>query len=160
MRARFDPHDVPATSEVVGAFDWAPSIERLEREYSAAAALGRADPWALVEAECWLDLVQAELIAARSRNDLAAISRLEGWTGQLKGLLDRLDRLANVDEDGANYFGLSPSSEAGSRAGSSRDTWLGYDGAGRQTRTEKSTSPKEWIPNGGRATREGEGAIQ
>ena len=159
MNARFDPSDVPATSEVLGAFDWAPSIERLEREYSAAAALGRADPWALVETECWLDLVHAELIAARSRNDLEAISRLEGWMGQLKGLLDRL---ANVGEAGATYFSLSPSSAAASRAVSSRDIWLGYDGAGPQACTEKSTSPKGWIPNGGRPTRGGhsEGVIQ
>jgi hypothetical protein len=121
MSARFDPHDSSSSSQAFGVFDWAPAIERLEREYSAAADRDRTDPWALAEAECWLDLVHAELMAAKGRNDLSTVSRLEAWAAKLSGLVERLDRLANGSKDDRLYFGLSTREQLTSSA-SNRDS--------------------------------------
>ncbi len=49
-------------------FDWRPAIERLRAEAETALAEGKSDPFAEVEAECWIELIDAE-IAAQKRLD-------------------------------------------------------------------------------------------
>ena len=52
-------------------FDWKLDAERLGRAAQLARQSGTPDPWTLVEAECSLDLIDAELLALerRSRHD-------------------------------------------------------------------------------------------
>lgn len=53
----------PAAASGSLLFDWQLDIERLEQQADVAAATGVPDPWALVEVECSLDLIEAELSA-------------------------------------------------------------------------------------------------
>lgn len=46
-------------------FDWAPDIDRLEREVQEACRTGRGDPLTMGEIECSIDLIDAELLALR-----------------------------------------------------------------------------------------------
>lgn len=46
--------------------EWRPDLARLSREIDAARAAGRCDRLALAEAECWIDLIDAELCARRN----------------------------------------------------------------------------------------------
>jgi hypothetical protein len=77
------------------ALDWRPAIERLREDARRARMQGRADPFAEVEAECWLDLVEAEIAAHKeldqSRPDVAfTLHQLRNWRLELKHLLDQL----------------------------------------------------------------------
>ncbi|HEY9010403.1 MAG TPA: hypothetical protein VIN06_05250, partial [Devosia sp.] len=76
-------------------FDWVPHVDRLKHEAEEASLAGRESPWALAEAECWLDLVEAELEAHRAmRQDRSEVEPALGFrqgpggfaTGQ-RGLL-------------------------------------------------------------------------
>ena len=76
-------------------FDWAPHLARLKREADEAAMAGRADPWAEAEAECWLDLIEAEMAAHRalpqSRPEVVAgLRQLAAWKNELKLVVRRL----------------------------------------------------------------------
>jgi hypothetical protein len=95
MNARFDPLDAQAP-QLLAPSDWAPPLERLETETEVALERRQADPWALAEAECWLDLVHAEVVAAGTRGDLAAITRLDDWATRLRGLIARLSTLSSL----------------------------------------------------------------
>jgi hypothetical protein len=78
-------------------FDWQVDVERLEGEAQAAAERRQADDWALVEAECSLDLIDAELAAARaSRGDkeaTATIRQLSAWRARVERTVRRLRAL-------------------------------------------------------------------
>lgn len=53
-------------------FDWRRDAERFSRLATAARQAGRADPLALAEAECSLDLIDGELAALSRRSDRPA----------------------------------------------------------------------------------------
>ena len=79
-------------------FDWVPHVDRLKREAEEASLAGREAPWALAEAECWLDLVEAELEAHRAmrqdRPEVAAgLHRLQLWRTELQFIIRRLHAL-------------------------------------------------------------------
>ena len=79
-------------------FDWVPHIDRLKQEAEDAARAGRGAPWALAEAECWLDLVEAELSAHRDmspdRPEVAAgLRQLQLWRTELQLVIRRLRAL-------------------------------------------------------------------
>lgn len=77
-------------------FDWQLDVQRLEREAKAAATAGRGDPWALAEAECSLDLIDAELVALRGRdpNDAGdSVVQLRSWKSRLERVIRTLSAL-------------------------------------------------------------------
>jgi hypothetical protein len=82
-----------ADAAPVGLFGWAPQIDRLRREAAEARRLGRADPWTIAEAECWIELVDAELVAQRRLDDpdaVAAIRQLVSWRAELLEVIRRV----------------------------------------------------------------------
>ena len=79
-------------------FDWQVDVERLEGEAQAAAERRQADDWALVEAECSLDLIDAELAAARASTGdkdaaTAMIRQLSAWRARVERTVRRLRAL-------------------------------------------------------------------
>lgn len=79
-------------------FDWVPHVDRLKQEAEAASLAGREAPWALAEAECWLDLVEAELEAHRAMQQdrpevVAGRHRLQLWRSELQLVIRRLRAL-------------------------------------------------------------------
>jgi len=80
-------------------FDWQHDIERLTRQTRAAMTNRRSDEWALAEAQCTLDLIMAELLAARcdrkadAEAALSTVARLEIWRAQVEGLIQDLQSL-------------------------------------------------------------------
>jgi hypothetical protein len=77
-------------------FDWHLDVQRLEREAKAAAAAGRGDPWALVEAECSLDLIEAELAALKGRDPRQvgdSVSELRIWKARVERVIRTLQSL-------------------------------------------------------------------
>ncbi len=79
-------------------FDWRPAIERLRAEAEAARAAGKSDPFAEIEAECWIDLIDAEIAAQKrldqSRPDVAAtLHELRHWRVELQLIQQQLTRL-------------------------------------------------------------------
>ena len=75
--------------------DWRPAIDRLRGEAEAARAEGKADPFAEIEAECWIDLIDAELAAQKrldqSRPDVArTMYELRSWRAELQHILEQL----------------------------------------------------------------------
>jgi hypothetical protein len=87
-------------------FDWAPHLDRLKRETDIATAERRPDPWAQAEAECWLDLIDAEIEAQRalpqSRPEVAAgLRQLAGWRADMIAIVRRLEVLGSSGSGGA-----------------------------------------------------------
>ena len=83
-------------------FDWRLDVQRLEREAKAAAAVGRADPWTQVEAECSLDLIEAELKALRGREPHEAgdsIVQLRSWKARLERVIRLLGSIETDQPD-------------------------------------------------------------
>lgn len=77
-------------------FDWQLDIERLEQQADEAAATGVPDPWVLVEAECSLDLIEAELSALSkidARKSDPSATYLKRWRDRAEALLMRLRKL-------------------------------------------------------------------
>jgi len=69
-------------------FDWQLDVERLEREAKAARQAGSSDPWTRVEAECSLDLIDAELKALRGRDDAAeSVVQLRSWKARVERVI-------------------------------------------------------------------------
>jgi hypothetical protein len=68
--------------------DWQPNVERIEREAAAARIAGRPDPYAAIEAECWIDQIDAEIAAQQARPaSLEAdesLAQLRRWRVQLQ----------------------------------------------------------------------------
>ncbi len=84
-------------------FDWRPDLERLRAEADAAAREHRTDPYTEVEAECWLDLVHAEMASQkeRERSDpaaVAALKELRACEGELVTILRQLKRLEPAEK--------------------------------------------------------------
>lgn len=75
-------------------FDWQLDVERLEREARAARQAGRPDPWTRIEAECSLDLIEAELAALRGRGreeaDDSAL-QLRSWKVRIERVIGMLE---------------------------------------------------------------------
>ena len=76
-------------------FDWRPAIDRLREEAEAARAEGKSDPFAEIEAECWIDLIDAELAAQKrldqSRPDVArTMYELRNWRAELQHISEQL----------------------------------------------------------------------
>ena len=83
----------PASQPSTQLFDWQLDVERLEREARAARLAGAPDPWTKVEAECSLDLIEAELTALRGRErDKAADSvvQLRSWKARIERVIRML----------------------------------------------------------------------
>lgn len=77
-------------------FDWQLDVQRLEREARAAAGTRRSDPWTKVEAECSLDLIEAELVALKKRDPrevAESIVELRSWKARVERVLRTLDAL-------------------------------------------------------------------
>ena len=90
--------ETPRRHETPGLlFDWQLDIERLTRQTHAALASRNADEWVLAECECTLDLLAAELVAARlSCAEYAAadtVEHLKVWHSQLERLIGQLKSL-------------------------------------------------------------------
>ena len=67
--------------------EWTPNIERLRTEITAARRAGRTDDLAIAEAECWIDLIDAEISARRDRIDDPELGRLRRWKAELTAML-------------------------------------------------------------------------
>jgi hypothetical protein len=80
-------------------FAWRPNLERLKAEARAASDTGRSDPHALAEAECWIDLVDAELAAqAGARQEphvIATTKQLKYWKHDLQSVWKVLEEAAS-----------------------------------------------------------------
>jgi len=82
-------------------FDWKLDVERLEREAQRAVQQRRPDPWALAEAECSLDLIDAEIAALRPKGAqgdavVHSVTQLEGWRARLAQVIRTLGRLGTL----------------------------------------------------------------
>ena len=83
------------SSPEASLFDWELDLERLEREAKEAAESGRRDDLALAEAECSLDLVDAEIMALRSAKAEAAeiaksLAKLHAWRARILRVIQSL----------------------------------------------------------------------
>ncbi|MDC9822759.1 hypothetical protein PRN20_03345 [Devosia sp. ZB163] len=80
-------------------FDWQLDVSRLEKEAFDAKQNKIADPWALVEAECSLDLVDAEIAAIRGSSPSEArtkiLAHLEAWRLRLERVVRNLRSLSS-----------------------------------------------------------------
>lgn len=75
-----------AAPEFEMLLDWQGDSERLRRAAEEAEETGQADPLALAEAECSLDLIDAEIAALKHRQDPAAAGlrkRLTAWRAEI-----------------------------------------------------------------------------
>lgn len=80
-------------------FDWQMDVQRLEREADRAVATGTPDPWTLIEAECSLDLIDAELLALKNvpaERAAASLSLLRRWRTRTETLVQRLRALEEL----------------------------------------------------------------
>ena len=80
-------------------FDWKLDIERLEREARQAVQTRRTDDWALVEAECSKDLIEAEMAALRGKNQkteavAATMAHLRSWSLRVDRIISQLRSIA------------------------------------------------------------------
>ena len=66
--------------------DWRPDIERLRSEIEVARKAGNFEHLAIAEAECWLDLIDAELSARRSPYDPDA-RQLQRWRAEINAMI-------------------------------------------------------------------------
>ena len=89
---QFDILPAEPASDIL--FDWNLDVARLERDAQLASTTKRPNDWALAEAECSLDLIDAELSAARAkqpgRQRDATISRLVTWRARVDGVIRQL----------------------------------------------------------------------
>jgi hypothetical protein len=68
--------------------EWQPDIERLRNEIETARKTGNLEHLAIAEAECWIDLIDAELVARRDTDD-PEIQRLRSWRTEISAMLNR-----------------------------------------------------------------------
>ncbi len=81
-------------------FDWQLDVQRLEREAKVALAAGRSDPWTTVEAECSLDLIEAELVAMKGRDPRQvsnSIVELRSWKARVERVIRSLRSLDEIN---------------------------------------------------------------
>lgn len=79
-------------------FDWKLDVERLEREARAALQTKQPNGWCLVEAECSLDLIAAEIKAALARKNrseamVRTIEHLKAWEMRINRVIRQLRSL-------------------------------------------------------------------
>lgn len=74
---------------------WHPNLERLRHEADLARAGHTVDPWSIVEAECWLDLIEAELTSPSTRGNPKARAQLVVWRTEISRLRTQLKALAS-----------------------------------------------------------------
>jgi hypothetical protein len=96
---------------------WAPNIQRLRADYEAARHAGELDPWSITEAECWLDLIEAELSAKSTQADPDLCARLVGWRQEIASLLVRMRALRAASDNRLTSFSSASVSQ---RTGGSR----------------------------------------
>lgn len=89
---QFDMQRAEPKSDLL--FDWSLDVTRLERDAQSASTTNTPNDWALVEAECSLDLIDAEISAARAapsgpQRD-ATIARLVVWRGRVDRVIRQL----------------------------------------------------------------------
>jgi hypothetical protein len=95
-------------TSVEDAIAWHPNLDRLRREAELARMGHAVDPWSVVEAECWLDLIEAELSAKAIRSDPKARAQLVVWRTELARLRTQL----KASTSGATHVS-DPRSEKG-----------------------------------------------
>ena len=76
-------------------FDWAPDLDRFEREVDEASRRGLGDELTLAEMECSIDLIDTELMGWRGHHPQSedvrrSIADLVALRGRLARLIDRL----------------------------------------------------------------------
>jgi len=80
-------------------FDWRADLERLETAAETARRTHDFDPWVLAEGECWLDLIEAELVAVNGapRQPQVEQSRLllEDWRRRVLAAVQALRAVAS-----------------------------------------------------------------
>jgi hypothetical protein len=81
----YEKQGSPATA----ALEWKPNIERLRTEIGTARRAGQSDHLAVAEAECWVDLIDAELAARRDRLDDPEVHKLRRWKADLSSMLSQ-----------------------------------------------------------------------
>lgn len=88
-----------ATEHAPGrSFDWQLDVQRLERAAKEATLAGRADPWTRVEAECSLDLIEAELAALKDRDPRQvadSVTELRSWKARVERVIRALQSLGD-----------------------------------------------------------------
>lgn len=98
---------------------WAPNIERLRADYEAARSVGELDHWSITEAECWLDLIEAELSAKATQADPDLCAQLVSWRQEIGGLIARMRALSLASANRTTSFsGVPVSQRVGANRGS------------------------------------------
>lgn len=76
-----------AASTTAGPIEWKPDLERLRTEIATARRTGRMDDFAIAEAECWIDLIDAEVSARRDHLDDPELIKLRRWKADLNAMI-------------------------------------------------------------------------
>jgi hypothetical protein len=100
----------PVIESVEDVIGWHPNLERLRSEVQLARTGQPVSPWSIVEAECWIDLIEAELSAKSTQTNPHVRTQLIAWRteiGRLRTLLKTLASSARPVSD-------QPSEEGGS----------------------------------------------
>jgi hypothetical protein len=92
-------HHYSSLIAVPSRLEWQPDIERLRTEIREARKTGDFEHLAIAEAECWLDLIDAELCARRDPDDPD--------TRQLKRWRVEIDALLKLNVPGAATFSVA-----------------------------------------------------
>ena len=71
---------------VPAPFEWRPDIEGLRTEIEQARRTGNLEHLAIAEAECWIDLINAEL-SARHGTDNAETEQFTRWRSEIEAML-------------------------------------------------------------------------
>jgi hypothetical protein len=107
MNAIAPNFDTQSIEDVIG---WHPNLERMRNEVQLARMGQPVNPWSIVEAECWLDLIEAELTARSTQNNLPVRTQLIAWRTEIARLRTQLKTLASS----ARQVSDQPSERGGS----------------------------------------------
>ena len=80
---------------VEAVIGWHPNLERMRNEVQQARMGQPVNPWSIVEAECWLDLIEAELAAKSSYGNPRVRTQLIAWRTEIARLRTQLKALAS-----------------------------------------------------------------
>lgn len=80
-------------------FDWKLDVDRFAAAAARAKAAGEADPWLVVEAECAIELIDAEMLALKRKPQddesvRASMRQLTLWRSQIALAKRTLEALA------------------------------------------------------------------
>jgi len=92
---------LPARQGSESLFDWQLDIERLERQAWQAVRTHRPDDWALVEAECSKDLIEAEMTAVKAKSAkteavATTMEHLQSWSRRVDRVIGQLRSIADT----------------------------------------------------------------